>query len=261
MTSPHQDASTKTGIARRELTLYELVIPELVQMDGLVQTDGTPKFDRNVLLWLQDAYVSRAMKENTGDLLNFHRELQQTDTSQEERWRRKTEFLTKITRETYSTAKAEGTGFDLKQYVDAAKTFYESESVLYAGQLGEMAEFIKKSMAAGIKPDIERFAAECYVSMDRMSRAMMSLEKIGPRANAQQVAQMMKKGIDGINYAAVTTPGQPVSVGRELLNMVQRIGEAPKKYLQFIDPHKLGMPKAGPWDFERTSHADHSPSM
>lgn len=255
MTPTHMDAATKTGIARRELTLHELVVPELVQMDA------TNRFDRNVLLWLQDAYVSRAMKENTGDLLNFHREMLQTDASQEERWKRKTEFLSKITRETYSTARAEGSGFDLKQYVDAAKTFYESESVLYAGQLAELAEFIKKSLEAGVTPDLERFAAESYVSMARMSGAIQNLEGIGARANAQQVAHMMRKGIEGINYAAVTTPGQPVNVGRELLKMVDQISKAPEKYMQFVDPHKLGTPKVRPWEYEPTRRADNSPAF
>lgn len=251
------DAAAKTTTARRELTLHELVIPDLKQMDA------TGKFDRNVLLWLQDAYVSRAMKENTGELLNFHRDLSRTDTSEEERWKRKTEFLTKITKETYSAAKSEGGGFDLKQYVDAAKTFYESESVLYAGQLGELAEYIKKSMEAGVKPDIERFAREAYVSMARMSGAIGNLESIGARANAQQVAQMMKKGIEHINFATVTQPGQTLQVGRELLKVVDQIAQAPQKYMQFVDPHKLGTPKAGPWDFEpvHRSRSDNSLSF
>lgn len=238
------DATAKTTTTRKELTLHELVIPDLKQMDA------TGRFDRNVLLWLQDAYVDRAMKENTGDLLNLHRELQATDMSEEERWKRKTEFLTNVTKETYSTAKGEGGGFDLKQYVDAAKTFYESESVLYAGQLGELAEYIKKSMEAGIKPDIERFAREAYVSMSRMGGAIQNLEKIGAQGNAQQVAQMMRKGIQNINYSAVAAPGQSVGVGRQLLEIVDKIGKAPEKYMQFVDPYKLDTPKTGPWDFE-----------
>jgi hypothetical protein len=238
------DAASKTTTARRELTLHELVIPDLKQVEA------TGKFDKNVLLWLQDAYVSRAIKENTGELLNFHRDLSKTETTGEERWKRKTEFLTKITKETYSAARSEGGGFDLKQYVDAAKTFYESESVLYAGQLGELAEYIKKSMEAGVKPDIERFAREAYVSMARMSGAIKNLEGVGARANAQQMAQMMKKGIEHINFAAVTNPNHTVQIGRELLKVVDRISQAPEKYMQFVDPRNLAAPKAGPWDFE-----------
>jgi hypothetical protein len=237
-------AAGKSSTVRRELTLHELVIPDLAQMDA------TGRFDRNVLLWLQDAYVSRAMKENTGELLNFHRDLARSSASEEERWQRKTEFLSKITKETYSAVRSQGGGFDLKQYVDAAKTFYESESVLYAGQLGELAQYIKQCLESGVKPDIERFAREAYVSMARMSGAITNLDGIGARANAQQVAQMMKGGIESINFTVVTQPGQSVQVGRELLKVVDQISNAPEKYMQFVDPYKLGSGKAGLWDFE-----------
>ena len=111
--------------------------------------------------------------------------------------------------------------------------------------------------------DIERFAREAYVSMARMSGAIGNLESIGARANAQQVAQMMKKGIEHINFATVTQPGQTLQVGRELLKVVDQIAQAPQKYMQFVDPHKLGTPKAGPWDFEpvHRSRSDNSLSF
>lgn len=245
MATVRMDAAAKNTTTRRELTLHELVIPDLMQMES------TGRYDRNVLLWLQDAYVDRAMSENTGELLKFHRELlSQGDVSEADQWKRKTEFLTKITKETYGAVKAEGGGFDLKQYVDAAKTFYESESILYAGQLGELAEYIKKALESGTKPDIERFAKEAYVSMARMSGAINNLTGLGERANAKHVAQMMKSGIEHINYVSVTQPGQSLQVGRELLKVVDEISKAPEKYIQFVDPYKLSMPQARPWDFE-----------
>jgi len=245
-------AASKRNTVRRELTLFELVIPDLKDMEA------TCRYDRNVLLWVQDAYVERAMKEHTGELLTFHRKMAGATMSEEERWKRKTEFLTQITKTTYKAAKVEGGGFDLKQYVEAAKTFYESESVLYAGQLGELAEYIKKSLAAGVVPDIERFAREAYISMARMSGAMKNLESLGARANAEQMAQMMKDGIQAIHYSAVTAPGQSLDVGRALLKVVDQIAKAPEKYMEYIDPHKLGTPKAGQWDFEpeRRGHTE-----
>lgn len=237
-------AAQKSATARRELTLYELVIPDLKDMDA------SGKFDRNVLLWLQDAYVSRAIKEHTGEFIAFHRDLAQKPMTDEERWRERTDFLKKITNQTYSTARSSGEGVNLQQYVDAARALYQSESVLYSGQLQELAEYIKKALADGVKPDIERFAREAYVSMSRMSGAMTNLEGIGQRAGANQVAQMMKRGIEAINFQAVTMPGMNVNVGRQLLEAVQRIGQQPEKYIQFIQAHKLATPQVGPWDFE-----------
>lgn len=238
-------AAAKAPTTRRELTLYDLVVPDLQQFEA------SGKFDRNVLLWLQDAYVSRAMKENTGELLKFHRQLAQESMSDDERMARKREFLGKITKETYSAIKGAGGGIDLKQYVDAAKTFYGVESTLYAGQLREVAEYIQKSLANGVKPDLERFARESFVSMARMSGAIKNLEGLGARANAHQVAQMMRQGIQTIHYTTVTTASnQSLDVGRQLLKLVDQISQVPEKYLQFVDPRKMGAPRAGPWDFE-----------
>ncbi len=242
--SAPSSAMNKTGTVRRELTLLTLVVPDLKQMEA------TGKFDRNVLLWLQDAYVSRAMKENAGELVVFHRQLGQQGLSAAEKRDEQNQFLAKITKETYSTIKGEGGGFDLKQYVDAAKAFYESESVLYAGQLQEVAEYIKKSLAAGVPPDLERFAREAYVSMARMSSAQNNLTTLGTRANANYVAQMMKRGIEAINFAVVTTPGQSIEVGKQLLKVVEKIAAAPHKYVQFVNPDRLETPNFGAWDFE-----------
>jgi hypothetical protein len=253
--SAQDKAGQKSSTVRRELTLYELVIPDLKDMNA------TGKFDRNVLLWLQDAYVSRAIKEHTGEFISFHRRLSEKPLTEEERWRERTDFLKKITNQTYSTARSSGEGVNLQQYVDAARALYQSESVLYAGQLQELAEYIKKALADGVKPDIERFARESYVSMSRMSGAIKNLEGIGQRAGAAQVAQMMKQGIDQINFAAVTTPGVSLNVGRQLLEAVQRIGAQPEKYIQFVDAHKLGTPQAGPWDFEPSRRGADTPTL
>jgi|GEM_PF-2875019 len=239
------DASNKGATVRREVTLRELVLPDLQQMAA------TGKFDINVLLWLQDAVVSRAMKECAGELVVFHRALAgEQGLSDDERWARKTDFLGKITKETYSTIKFEGGGVDLKSYVDAARTFFEAESTLYAGHLGELAEYIKKALEAGVQPDLERFARDTYISMARMSDAITNLESLGARAGAQQSAQMMRQAIQLINYTVVTTEGTRLHAGRELLKIVNEIGKDPDRYIEFVDPAKLGPAKSAPYDFE-----------
>jgi hypothetical protein len=251
------DAAGKMATMRREITLHELVIPDLQQMEA------TGKFDRNVLLWLQDAYVVQAMKENTGELVKFHRELvAEGEMSDEERWARQTAFLAAITKETYSTAKFEGRGFDLKTYVEAARTFYEAESMIYAGHLAELAEYVKKALEAGVEPDLERFARESYVSMARMSGTIRHLEGIGMRGGAQQAAQLMRQGIESINYVTISSPGRPIHVGRELLKIVNRIAQDPDRYIEFVEPYKLGGLKTGPFDFDTSRRgADSSLSM
>jgi hypothetical protein len=203
------------------------------------------------------------MKEAAGELIVFHRALAAEDgLSDDERWERKTDFLAKITKETYSTAKFAGAGVDLKGYVDAARTFYEAESALYSGQLGELAEYIKKALEAGVKPDLERFAREAYVSMARISGAITNLENIGQRGGAAQAAASMKQGIEAINYTVVTTPGTSVHIGRELLKIVTEIGKHPDRYIEFIEPGRMGPARTSAFDFETARRgADDGPSM
>ena len=240
--------------SQRDLILHQLVIPDLEMMES------TGRYDRNVLLWLQEQYVAKAMKEHIPELMAFNKEvMSRDDMGVEEKWDKKTEFLGKITAETYSTLKADGKGFDLKNYVDAAKTFYEAESQVYAGKMHEVAAYIKDALANGIKPDIEAFARDAYLSMSRMSKAITNLESIG---KVDQIASMMKQGIARINDAVVVQAGQSIEVGREVLKVVQQIAKAPDKYFQYVDSYKLAQPKASsPWDFEPERNYRSDPSF
>lgn len=97
----------------------------------------------------------------------------------------------------------------------------------------------RKSMEAGVKPDIRRFAREAYVSMARMSGAIGNLESIGARANAQQVAQMMKR--HRAHQLRHRHAARPDLAGRaRLLKVVDQIAQAPQKYMQFVDPPQAG---------------------
>ena len=238
------DAADKTS-ARRELTLQELVIPDL----QLMAASG--KYDLNVLLWLQDAYVVRGMKDHFNELFAFHRDLAaQTELTDDERWWCKIEFLGKITRAVYDAEKIndDGTRRPIEErYLDAARTFYQAESVVYAGQLEELAEYIKQAMEAGVEPDLERFARDAYVSMSRMADSISKLEKL-PNSHAQQMMQMMKRGIEAINYSVVSTPSRPIPAGRVLLQIVNEIGKNPHRYIEYKQPQRTI--RANPISFE-----------
>jgi hypothetical protein len=249
------DAADKAS-TRRELTLQELVIPDL----QLMAASG--KYDQNVLLWLQDAYVVRGMKDHFDELFAFHRDLAtQTELTDDERWWCKVEFLGKITREVYDAEKINGDGARRpieERYIDAARTFYQAESVVYAGQLEELAEYIKQALEAGVQPDLERFAREAYVSMSRMSDSVSKLEKL-PNSNSQQMMKMMKQGIEAINYAVVATPGQPIPAGKMLLQIVNDIQKNPHRYIDFKQPQRTI--RANPVSFEPARRNESAPGL
>lgn len=225
----------------------EPIIPDLVIRD-LKEMERSGNYDRNVLLWLQDGYANKAIAQNIPRLRELHTTLTEAGESPDEIRKKKNQALVDITQETYSTAKASGDGADLKGYVDAAKTFFEAESARYGGHLQEVAEYIKKALENGEQPDIERHARNAYMSLAKLSGAMTQLEGLSGKPAAQQVAIMMKKGIENINF--VTVGDQPTNVGRELLKVVDKIGQNPTKYIEFRDPSRMAMPERGPWDFE-----------
>lgn len=236
-----------TAQAKQPSFYREPIIPELVIPD-LQDLERKGSYDRNVLLWLQDGYVNRAIKENVAQLRDLHTSLVESGESPETMRREKTGALIAFTRATYANEKAEGRGADLKGYLDAAKTFFEAESARYGGHLQELAEYIKKALENGEKPDIERHARHVYVSMAKLSGAMIHLEGLSGKPAALQIAHMMRKRRDEIKY--VTIADQPTNVGRKLMEVVERIGENPRAYIEFRDPDRLGMPERGPWDYE-----------
>lgn len=225
----------------------EPIIPDLVIQD-LKDMERSGSYDRNVLLWLQDGYVNKAISQNIPHLRELHTNLTEAGENPDEIRRQKNQALVDLTRATYSTAKAAGDGADLKGYVDAAKTFFEAESARYGSHLQEVAEYIKKALENGEQPDIERYARSTYMSLAKLSGAMTQLEGLSGKPAAQQVATLMKKGIEQINFVAITD--QPTNVGRELLKVVDKIGQNPGKYIEFRDPSRMAMPERGPWDFE-----------
>lgn len=242
--------ANKQPALHRELVIGELVIQDLREMER------TGNFDRNVLLWVQDGYANKAIEENLPQLASMNKALNASGASDAERRQRRVETLGQLTRETYATEKALGRGVDLRTYVDAAKTFYEAESARYGAHLGDVAEYIKKALENGEKPDLERFARQAYISLAKMSGAVSNLEGLSGKPAAQAVALQMRQGIERINY--VTVADQPVQVGRELLKIVELIGRDPEKYIEFRDPSRMAMPERQPWDFEPVPREEYS---
>jgi len=235
-------AQTKQPSLCRKPIFSDLVIPDLKEMER------SGSYNRNILLWLQDGYVIRAIKEHLPQLRELHTSLVESGESPEEMRRQKTQALVDFTRASYATEKAAGRGVDLKSYIDAAKAFFEAESARYGGHLQELAEYIKKALENGEKPDIERHARHAYVSMAKLSGAMTHLEGLSGKPAALQVANMMRKGIEEINF--VTVGDQPTNIGRELLKAVNEIRRNPRAYIEFREPSWIEVPDRGPWDYD-----------
>jgi hypothetical protein len=238
-------AKTKQPSLRRELIISELVISDLKEMD---QSGG---YDLNVLLWLQDGYVNRAIKAYLPEL----QELQVgSGKSPKEIRRQQMRALVDFTCAIYANEKDDGQGgVDLKRYIDAAQTFFETELAHYGGSVKEIAEYIKKSSENGEKLDIERYARDVYISSAMLSRVMKYFEKSEMNSVAVQVEGMLKQSFEEIG--AIRTDSPSINVGQKLLELVVKIGLDPRAYIEFHDP-SIEMPKREPWDYKPMQRQD-----
>ncbi len=235
------DPRKKQPAAFREPVLDRLVLNDLIQLAA------DSRYDKHVLLWMQDRYVQQAMTENMAVLIDLVRRGQHEGTSPEDMKRERMDALVKLTRETYSSEKSLGRGADLKTYLESATTFFEAESVRYGGHLKDVSEEIAKALANGERPDIDRISRTVYGATFKMAGAIETLERIN-KASADAVARAMETGIKQIEMVAVTDV--ELQVGRVLFQAIDKISQAPEKYIQFTDPRRMEMPVYQAWDYE-----------
>ncbi len=238
--------STTDPLKKQPVSYREPVLEKLV-LNDLIYLSNDSRYDKNVLLWMQDRYVNQAITENMSVLIDLVRKGKQEGSTPDEMRRDRIEALVKLTQETYSSEKSLGRGADLKTYLDAATTFFEAESVRYAGHLKDVSEQIAKAIANGESPDIDRIARTVYGATFKMSGAIDSLERIN-KTSADAVAKMMEQGIKKIEEVAVTDA--ELNVGRVLFKAIDQISQSPEKYIQFTDPRRMEMPDYKLWDFE-----------
>ncbi len=239
--------SSSTDPLKKQPASYREPVLEKLVLNDLIQLSNDSRYDKNVLLWMQDRYVNQAITENMSVLIDLVRKGKQEGSTPDEMKRERIETLVRLARETYSSEKSLGRGADLKTYLDAATTFFEAESVRYAGHLKDVSEQIAKAIANGERPDIDRIARTVYGATFKMSGAIDSLERIN-KASADAVAKMMENGVKRIEMVAVTNA--ELNVGRVLYQAIDQISNSPEKYIQFTDPRRMDMPDYKAWDFE-----------
>lgn len=239
--------SSSTDPLKKQPASYREPVLEKLVLNDLIQLSNDSRYDKNVLLWMQDRYVNQAITENMTVLIDLVRKGKQEGSTPDEMKRERIETLVRLARETYSSEKSLGRGADLKTYLDAATTFFEAESVRYAGHLKDVSEQIAKAVANGERPDIDRIARTVYGATFKMSGAIDSLERIN-KSSADAVAKMMENGVKRIEMVAVTNA--ELNVGRVLYQAIDQISNSPEKYIQFTDPRRMDMPDYKAWDFE-----------
>ena len=239
--SPTDDKS-KSPTLMRDPIIKRLVIQDLVEMER------TGNFDTNVLLWVQDRYTNQAITENRTELRDMHQKMLAENAPPEVMRAARARAIVEFTRETYSAAKSEGSGADLKTYLEAAEVFYQTESARYGAHLQEVAEYIRKALENGEKPDVEKVGVHAYISMAKLSGAMEKLGNLSGKPMANRVAETMRRGIEEIHFSAVgDAPNK--DVGKAILQFVDTVGNKPDRYVEFRDPSTMTAP-SDPWGLE-----------
>lgn len=240
---------TKQPSLYRVPILPELVIPDLKEMER-----SGRDYNREVLLWLQDGYVHQAINEHLPQLRALHAALAESGGSPEDVCRKKMQALVEFTCVSYAAEKAAGRGVDLKGHAGAQKTFFEAESARHGGHLQGIAEYIKKAVESGKKPDVNRLSRHAFESFGRLNQVRERLEGLRETLAAVQVMNMMKKGAERLYF--ITIEGQPTNIGRQLWKAVETISENPSRYVDTRDPSRVVMPERGPLDYEPMRRKD-----
>ena len=114
--------SSSTDPLKKQPASYREPVLEKLVLNDLIQLSNDSRYDKNVLLWMQDRYVNQAITENMTVLIDLVRKGKQEGSTPDEMKRERIETLVRLARETYSSEKSLGRGADLKTYLDAATT-------------------------------------------------------------------------------------------------------------------------------------------
>lgn len=217
----------------RQPTIPSVVIPDLQDMER------TGRYERCVLLWLQDSYVNRVVKTQPARLLALaapsDSDLSKVSIGQIR------QALIDLVVTCYAEDKAAGNGIDLKAYTEAATTFFSTEAARCGARLQELAESFAGARHRGVQPDVARHACYVYACINKLSRVILHFEGAGYRSAAHHVELLVQKGIKE-NERAVSDNG--------FVNLLITIGKNPRGFLAASAPRRKAAPLNCGLDFE-----------
>jgi hypothetical protein len=206
-------------------------------IEDMLEMAATGRMEEDVLLWMQEGYVSQAIAT---DRAGLYRQYSALGVEGVESMR---EVLADAAKSCYAADKARGGGADMKGYLEAAHFYFGELMAHFEGQLAALREYLERMTAFGCELEVGVWAREAYVALAKFVSAAQGSMSAGEPGMDERVKSVIGGWLQG-----VCADRNPVSVGGRLIGAIEAIAAEPGAFLNLDDP-ALGIPSADPGDF------------
>lgn len=208
-----------------EPLLKELVIPDL--QDAAL----TGIYDQDVLLFQQDCYVARALREKGVFLRAEFQRINETNLGDGlKRDSLKREAVIEAARALYAELKAKGeASTGVRGFAGAAGIYLKGAIVDYHTYLLDLAEHIDQAVKVGHTPDINWLSGHSYAVIAKSSRLMDTIDKNLGKTDSLFAEKLLESGV-----RAVGSPLQDavaMAVGKRIWQVIDSISNTPQAYV------------------------------
>lgn len=189
-----------------EPVLDRLVVPELEAMER------TARFDRAVLLWIQESYAKANLKASG---VEDDAPLTPDSVAQNS-----TAF--------HAAEKRAGRGIDLIQYLSHARQYWDFMAARRLEMFGAYVDGLEKDLADGKRLDVVNAGGGVYLHMARVAGVAQELERNrrGKRCGAIKASQECLQALDGLAERISRlgkTGAEQESTGQKILRVAARL--------------------------------------
>lgn len=217
-------------VRKKPTPLYEPFLKELVIPD-LEDAGLNGSFDKDVLLFQQDCYVARALREK-GDVLRCEfKRINETERGDDgARDSLKREAVIEATKALYVELKEMGdqaTG--VRGFAGAAGVYLKGAIVDYHTYLLDMAEHVSQAVLVGHSPDINWLSGHTYAVVAKASTATNLIETILGRAESQYAYSVLEMGVNAVGSSSQDAVS--MGIGRRIWQGVEAIAKNPQVHV------------------------------
>lgn len=208
-----------------EPLLKELVIPDL--QDAAL----TGAFDKDVLLFQQDCYVARALREKGDSLRVEFQQINETELGDVlKRDSLKREVVVEAAKALYVELREKGeAGTGVRGFAGAAGVYLKGAIVDYHTYLLDLAEHIDQAVMMGHTPDINWLSGHSYAVVAKSSHLMDVIDTSLGHLDSLYAENLLELGVK-----AVGSPSQDavaMGVGKRIWQGVDAISKNPQAYV------------------------------
>lgn len=243
---------------KKPTPVYQPFMNELVIAD-LRDAEHSGGFDRDVLLFLQDSYVTRALREEAEKLRERFAEINASVFDHQERMSQKAQAVIDATLMLYEGLKEKGdetTG--VRGFAGAAGIYLNGAIVDWQTFLADLSEHIDQAVRVGHTPDMNWLSAHTYAAVAKASQAIGVIEQSLGQEHGAMAIKILEQGVGAVG--STKQDGVALALSKRLWQGVNDIELNPEAYV-VNEYHALGDELAlhDPLDVEPMGRSEFEP--